>query len=191
MSRKPIDIQQPHECRQAIWDEIRLQKGAAFRMHDLDICMDDSSIREYLTGLVNAGYLTAVKSRKRSMPTYYTLIRDTGVEAPRVRKNGTPVTQGQGRRQIWNTISILKVFTLRDLVFNASTDTHRIAEGEAKSYCIMLVHAGYLANRPDGTYALIPGKWTGPHPPQVQRTKQIYDPNLRKVVYSRIEGGAE
>lgn len=196
MSRKPIDQQQPHECRQAIWAWIRdneLDNGplAVFTSRDMDIMLEQTSIRSYLAGLARAGYLQETPSPRRGQLALYTLIQDCGVDAPRVRKDGSEVTQGIGRRQIWNAISILKLFSPRELAFNASTDVHVVAEGEVLTYCILLTRAGYLQKRDDGKYALIPGKWTGPHPPQVQRTKQIYDPNLRKVVYSKVEGGAE
>lgn len=190
MSRKSIDQQQPTECRQAIWEWIREHKHP-FIQHDVDVCLEASSIRDYLTGLTNAGYLEAIKSRKRGEPTCYQLIKDNGIEAPRVRRDGTEVTQGQGRRQMWNAMQVLKVFSPRDLAFNAGTESHSIAEGEAKTYCHLLSLAGYLVPRDNGKYALIATRWTGPHPPQIQRTKQVYDPNLRKVVWSRVEGGAE
>lgn len=194
MSRPPIDQQQPSACRQAIWEQIRAQ-APAFTINDilLFVGLDASSVKEYLTGLVNAGFLergTDILS-KPSQSTTYILIKDNGVEAPRVRKDGTIVTMGQGRRQMWNAMQVLRDFSPTDLVFKASTETHAVAEGEAKTYCAILCAAGYLVGRGNQRYSLLAGKWTGPHPPQVQRTKQVYDPNLKKVVWSRIVGGAE
>lgn len=196
MSRKPIDKQQPHECRQAIWEWVRERGWLAFTVNDVacSIHLEPGSIRDYLTGLTKAGYLEASKVPRRGRAisdVTYTHIKDTGVDAPRVRKDGTPVTQGIGRRQIWNAMQVLKEFSPRDLAFNASTDDHRVAEGEANTYCKVLCQAGYLVARGTGRYALIPSKWTGPHPPQIQRTRQVYDPNLKKVVWGKIEGGAE
>lgn len=196
MSRKPIDKQQPTECRQAIWEWIRENEKengpmAVFRQHEMDICLDPGSIREYLTGLAKAGYLVATTYKKRGQATLFTLVKDTGIEAPRVRRDGTAVTQGQGRRQMWNAMQVLKVFSPRDLAFNSGTESHTVAESEAKTYCHLLSLAGYLVARDGGKYALIATKWSGPQPPQIQRTRQIYDPNLKKVVWSRVEGGAE
>lgn len=196
MSRKPIDKQQPTECRQAIWEWIRENENkngpmAVFRQHEMDIILEQSTVREYLTGLAKAGYLVATTYKKRGQATLFTLIKDTGVDAPRVRKDGSEVTQGQGRLQIWNAMGVLKVFSGRDLAFNASTKAHVVAENEAGKYCQLLCAAGYLVKRPDGKYALVPGMWTGPQPPQIQRTRQVYDPNLKKVIWSRVEGGAE
>jgi hypothetical protein len=196
MSRKPIDKQQPSECRQAIWDWIRIREGiygplAVFKLHDIDVKLEWVSIRDYLVGLVKAGYLVATKSGTSKDPVLYTLVKDTGVDAPRVRKDGKPVTQGQGRLQMWNAMQVIKEFSPRDLAFNASTELHTVAESEAKTYCAALCAAGYLVGRAAGRYMLVNAMWTGPHPPQIQRTKQVYDPNLRRVVWARIEGGAE
>ena len=190
MSRKPVDQQQPTECRQAIWDEIRRIRSN-FCARDLDVRLTLPSISEYLLGLEKAGYLARLNAPKRGASVMYALVRDTGIDAPRVRKDGTLVTMGQGRRQIWNAMQVLKEFSPRDLAFNSSTPDHVVAESEAKTYCAALCAAGYLVGRASGRYTLIGAMWTGPNPPQIQRTKQVYDPNLRRVVWSRIEGGAE
>ncbi|MBT0665720.1 hypothetical protein KI809_15530 [Geobacter pelophilus] len=195
MSRKPIDKTQPTECRQAIWDEIRNRGEAAlFSITEIAKCvlLEQSSVHEYMTGLINAGYLgihTLRSSAKGGNILF--LKKNTGIEAPRVRKDGTQVTMGQGRRQMWNAMQVLKEFSPRDLAFNASTELHTVAESEAKTYCAALCAAGYLVGRAGGRYNLITSMWTGPYPPQIQRTKQVYDPNLRKIVWRRIEGGAE
>jgi hypothetical protein len=193
MSRKPVDKQQPTECRQAVWEWIRRNGTLPFFINDIarEIRLEESSIREYLTGLVNAGYLERSGNHRNFSASTYTLIKNTGIDAPRVRKDGTPVTQGIGRRNMWNAMQVLKSFSPVDLAFNAKTETHIIAASEAISYCNALWTAGYLVRHPDGKYSLIPAMWTGPHPPQIQRTKQVYDPNLQRVVWARVESGAE
>ncbi|QOX79828.1 hypothetical protein FY034_13100 [Trichlorobacter lovleyi] len=205
MSRKPIDKQQPSQCRQAIWDEVRNKEDWTFTAKELDVMLDASTIREYLAALAKAGYLQVISEGKRGESNVYRLINDVGHEAPRIRKDGTPVTQGNGRLQMWNAMRIIKQFTPVDLAFNATTDEVEIAESEARNYCQALHRAGYLSVKtPAKTglkgkpgsgqatrYMLIPTMWTGPQPPQIQRTKQIYDPNLKKVVWSKVEGGAE
>lgn len=205
MSRKPIDKQQPSECRQAIWEWVRSQGCQPFSTTDVDVNLDSSTIREYLAALHKAGYLEIISQGTRGEANTYRLVDDCGVEAPRLRKDGTPVTQGNGRQQMWNAMRIIKQFTPVDLAFNASTDDLRVSEADARSYCSALHKAGYLrvaaphkngrCGKPGSgkmtTYLLIPAMWTGPQPPQIQRTKQIYDPNLKKIVWSKIEGGAE
>jgi len=194
MSRKPIDQQQPSECRKAVWDEIRDCGGKPFSVPDIAKCvrLEVSTVRDYLTGLERAGYLEIHTLRKGLFGgNIYILVKDVGHDAPRVRKNGTPVTMGQGRRQMWNAMRILKDFSATDLAFNASIDDHKVAESEALTYCQILCKAGYLVGRTGQRYRLLPSMWTGPHPPQIQRTKQVYDPNLKRVVWSKVEGGAE
>lgn len=199
MSRKPIDRQQPTECRQAIWNWICKQgEGEAFSSTDIDVRLDSSSIREYVNALHLAGYLELVHRGRRGEANSYRLVNHCGAEAPRLRKDGTAVTQGQGRWQIWNTMRIIKQFSPTDLAFNASTDEHRVSVAEAKSYCQALCKAGYLrvavahkTGRAATVYALVPAMWTGPLPPQIQRTRQVYDPNLQRVVWSKVSGGAE
>lgn len=188
MSRKPIDKQQPTECRQAIWDEARSLK--VFSIRHMQVTLEWSSIREYLTALVKAGYLTRTDNSRAEL-IEYTLVKDCGAEAPRLRKDGTPVTQGAGRRQMWNSIQILKKFSANSLAFNASTEQHSVSEAEANFYCKALCQAGYLIRQGVNKYALVPGKWTGPQSPQIQKTRQVYDPNLKKVVWAQITGGAE
>ena len=58
----------------------------------------------------------------------------------------------------------------------------------AKEYCTMLTQAGYLkvlrkASPPKkpAVYKLV--RNTGPQPPQIQRVKQVFDPNLDEVTY--------
>ena len=206
MSRKPIDKQQPSECRQAIWEWVRAyaaKHGPAhtFTINDIPVDLEETSIREYLAALHKGGYLEAISQGKRGTANVYRLIFDCGVDAPRLRKDGVPVTQGQGRLQMWNSMRIIKSFTATDLAFNASTDDHQVSESDANGYCQALHKAGYLrvlapaqtgpGSSKQATYMLIPARWSGPQPPQIQRTKQVYDPNLRRVVWSRIEGGAE
>lgn len=183
--RKPIDKQQPTECRQAIWDGIKSHPEAAFTITEIAkyTRLEVSTVRDYIIGLLKAGYLGGTKE--------YFLIKDTGVDAPRVRKDGTPVTQGRGRQQMWNAMRVLKTFTALELAFNASTEEHQTAESEAKSYCLALFKAGYLVRRKASQYQLLAPMWTGPQPPQIQRTKQIYDPNLKRVVWTQVKGGAD
>ncbi|NVO00933.1 MAG: hypothetical protein HXX17_16580 [Geobacteraceae bacterium] len=196
--RKPIDKQQPIETRQAIWDEIRQLKSFFQPEIERAVNLESSNIRDYLTGLLRAGYLDAKTTKDGIIKRIsYTLIKDAGRTAPRVRKDGSEVTQGRCRQYMWNVIPILKMFTCADLAYNASTPEHTVALNTARDYIGALHNAGYLApakpckSGEKQLWKLKHGKWTGPHPPQIQRTKQVYDPNLRAVVWQTITGGAE
>lgn len=200
MPPKPIDKRRPDECRAAIWATIRAlhKAGTSWSVRDLYVVntLGVDTIRDYVVGLHAAGYVEAVGTvyiaTSRKNATLYRLLRDTGLEAPRVRKDGTEVTQGRGRENMWRTMPILQEFTGRDLAIAASTEEHPVAESEAETYCQVLARAKYLIvvekGRPNHPtrYRQLPAKHTGPKPPQVQRVKQLYDPNLKKVVWEGV-----
>lgn len=196
MSQKPVDQRRPDETRDAIWAAIRETrgKGAApnhpFTLRDIwsETRASKDTVREYLTGLCRAGIVG-----KQTLGSYI-LVRDNGIEAPRVRRDGSEITQGRGRENIWRTIAILQEFTGRELALASSTAEHQVAVTEAETYCEILAKAGYLAivvkGRPHhpARYRHLPSKFTGPKPPQVQRVKQLYDPNLKRVVWTEEAG---
>jgi hypothetical protein len=151
-------------------------------------------VRDYVAGLTAAGYL------ERREDANYSLVRDCGIEAPRVRRDGTEIIRGKGREQMWLVMKVLDDFSALDLAVHASTEHVQVSEVDAKSYIHYLNKAGYLAvtqpgqpgNRPNNgivaRYRLLPQKYTGPRPPMVQRIKQVYDQNLQKVVWSSARG---
>ena len=124
------------------------------------------------------------------------LIRDNGVEAPRLKRDGSPVTQGLGTEAMWRSMRIIGSFNGRELAAHASACGIEVKESTAKAYIIVLHAAGYLKvveaaklaspGKPpaQARYVLAPGKYTGPRPPMIQRTKTLYDPNLAKVVWN-------
>lgn len=135
-------------------------------------------IRDYLADLEAASILEP----HPDVPGAYRLLRDEGVDTPRVRPDGSRVTQGQGREAMWLTMRILqRPWTVRELVAHASTAAHPIALLEADDYALRLSRAGYLQRTAPGTYRLIPSRYTGPLPPQIRRTKEVFDPNLGRV----------
>ncbi|MFZ2948798.1 MAG: hypothetical protein WA003_04875, partial [Desulfuromonadaceae bacterium] len=182
MSRKPADKLRPDQTRQAIWDLIRKLKN--FVLNDIlfGISLSRDTVLDYLTGLEAAGFLVKQDDGPR-----YTLVRDNGQEAPRVRKDGTAVTQGLAREQMWRAMGIFsqkgKTFTVRDLTLFATTVTTPVAESDAKHYCNHLHQSGYLTLVKAGSpgklalYRMPPSKWTGPRPVQIQRTRRCFDPN--------------
>lgn len=210
MARKPVDLvaaaARP-EGRQIMWQAMR--KLRRFTIADIEgeTRIKEGTIRTYVCGLHRAGYLDVVGKQDRSaylthVPgsyalSIYKLIRDVGIEAPRVTRAGAPVTQGRAREQMWRTMRVIGEFSYRDLAMQATTEEQSILTTDAKDYVKHLYRAGYLAltvpdkrgNKP-GTgaparYRLLPSKYTGPLPPQVQRVKQVFDPNLGKVVWPK------
>ena len=198
MSRKPAHDLRPNETRQAIWDWIRKQGGCEFMTTDVDVPLESSTIRDYLAGLHKAGHLEAIRIGIRGEANIYRLIKDTGREAPRVRKDGSLVTQGLAREQMWRQMGIFaqkgQPFTVRDLTAVCPL----AAESDAKHYCVCLHNAGVLLELKPGksgqltVYKMLAKKWTGPKPVQIQRTRRCFDPNTGSIVHLQtisVEGG--
>ncbi|MEW6490806.1 MAG: hypothetical protein AB1578_23205, partial [Thermodesulfobacteriota bacterium] len=71
---------------------------------------------------------------------------------------------------------------------HASIEEHVVGEADAEHYCRYLAKAGYLARVGHRRYRHLPRRRTGPLPPQIQRVRQVFDPNTGEVVW---KGGAE
>jgi hypothetical protein len=195
MARKPVHLMaaggKPNG-RQGIWEAIRAD-GEAFTVASLAAATDihRDTIRTYLRGLEAAGYI----GRQFVTDVWvYQLVKDVGIEAPRVTRDGRPVTQGAAREQMWRTMKMLAGdWSWRDLAIAASTEAVVVAEAEAKDYCANLAKAGYLAVAASGRgagkagiptrYRFVRAKNTGPRPPMVQRVNAVYDANQRRVVW--------
>lgn len=172
--------------RQAIWEVVRVlgKNKQAFTVVDIGKQMNwnaqENRIFTYLRCLEKGGYLSAKKQAYKA--NTYTLEKDTGVDAPRLRYDGTPVTQGACREQMWRAMRILGSFNADTLALSASTDQHTVSLVDAKDYCHHLHKAGYLTGSVSG-YRFNKSKNTGPKPPKIQRVKQVFDANLGKVVW--------
>lgn len=190
--------------RQRIWDAIRAlhADGTPITLRDISLLqvepLSDSLISDYLRNLFTGGFITRTNpDAPRATVAYYALIRDVGVEAPRVRRDGS-LPPPPGREQLWRTLKIIGAFTGQDLADAASTPKVLVAKATADEYIKMLSRAGYLQTVVEpspgvpGRYRLVPRHWTGPMAPMIRRTKDLYDPNIGEVIYSRvtkIEGG--
>lgn len=153
------------------------------------------SMGDYLAGLVRAGILSK-EQPARFAPAVYTLLCDLGVDAPRVRKDGSTVPDSAQER-MWKAMKVLRVFSVRDLVVNASLPEAPIATGAARSYCQWLARGKYLVplSAPGDVQRYRFLKDTGAKAPQILRIKQLYDCNLGKVMagdelQSALDAGA-
>jgi hypothetical protein len=197
MARSPIDVMvaaRHPEGRDVIWAAIRqLGTFTALDVEDATRIHPDT-VKTYARALERGGYLERVPAPGRDGQGRYAratwrLVRDVGIEAPRVQNDGRPVTQGQANEQMWRTMKILGEFTYLDLAVQAATPECAVAEGAAKSYCKVLARAGYLVHaRPPSArahtlYRFVPSRNTGPRPPMIQRIKAVFDPNLGRVVW--------
>jgi len=136
---------------------------------------------------VRSGHVAVITPQGRQTPALYELVKDVGLEAPRVRRDGTPVEQGQSREHMWRAMKMLPSFTFVDLAVNASTEEMRVTEQDAKDYVKHLLRAKYLTvlipatPRRKATYRLT--RNTGPRPPMVTRAKIVFDPNLGRIAW--------
>ena len=187
-TRMPVDQAPPR--RDAIWTAIRKVGGNGAPFTSAEIAAlaaaNGKTVRDYLKGLTAAGYL-AICTEEASEPgsvARWRLVRDIGHEAPRIRSDGSAVTQGLVTEQMWRGMYILKEFTYLDLIETASVE---IPVETARAYCKMLLATGYLrvvrkAEPTSGRiarYRLI--RNNGPKPPQIQRVKSVFDPNSNEI----------
>lgn len=201
LGRKPVHIQGTNlSGYNAVWASIRELKVFTYK----DIAtwtvrqklsgVNHWTIESYIKRLAKGGYI-AVKSKEHYRgKTYrytYELTKDVGIQAPRLDKNGNISKQGEGQRNLWRTIKILKVFTYRELAAAASTLETKVTSNSAHTYINALAKAGYLVKVGEhkhtgipATFRFLPSKDTGPLPPQIQRSKAVFDPNLNQVVWS-------
>ena len=142
-----------------------------------------SSVLRYLQALTAGGYLV-VSPAPPGHAASWSLVQDIGHHAPRVRRDGSHVTHGDNTGQLWQAMCGLKDFDFRDLLQSSSIE---IPEATARDYCKRLLAAGYLrvltkADPHQGRiarYRLI--RASGPRAPQIQRVRQVYDPNTGDV----------
>jgi len=203
MGRKPVSIGQ-YGTQDAIWRAIRelltFTQAQLVSYVNNKVEVNDHTVNSYLERLLNAGYLSVEKLPKHRgvcVESTYTLIKNTGVETPRLRKDGSKVTQGLGRECMWRSMKTLGEFDWLELVSVINADGYLVSEASAKEYCKILAQAKYLVVVRQGRgsirsrYRLLPSKWTGPKPPQIQRTKSLFDANLNKVVWQRGPQGGD
>lgn len=193
-ARKPVHQAAPG--RPEIWTALRKLRAATGETIRATAKAQWRTVEDYLLSLVAAG-IVAVETVDGSRRNHvFRLVKDSGVEAPRVRRDGSlvPVPQTDA---LWRAMKMIGSFTALDLA--AATGA---AELQCRDYCQHLARAGYLQAQYEhpkpSRYRLIPAKNTGPLPPQIQRTKAVYDPNLRQIVWadadaaaSRFDRGAE
>lgn len=178
---------------QRIWTVLRELHAAGKRISQPDIeflaKVKAGAVRYYVARLLLAGHLKEVKRRARGAHgawfTYasYTLARDTGMTAPRLRRDGSPATRGLAREQMWRTVKILREFDARDLSLAASTPACPVTVGNANNFLQMLARGGYMIvsrrNRGRASlarYRFLPGMNTGPRPPAA-RGMRVFDHN--------------
>lgn len=191
---------QPYQTpRQRVWlairkhaDEFTIQQVA-----DLGDMKYDST-RDFLTGLRRAGVIKELRRERKPYSgshiqiIFYTLVNDLGYTAPSVDRQGNILTPRPINRAMWNTLRITnQPLNAHELASLSSNDELIVSTDTADRYLRLLHEAGYLkiavtshhAVR-KAKYMLLPHMNTGAKPPQIQRVKQVFDPNLNETMYS-------
>lgn len=142
--------------------------------------------QRYMDLLVSQGYLESVGSC-RGEPIFR-LLRDVGIEAPRIKHGRKGCGLQTGVEVMWRTIRILGVFTAGDLVDLSCTSTP-VKPSTAQRFLKKLAQAGYLdivgAIRRGGVTQYRLRRWmnSGPVAPIIQKNGCVFDPNLNEVVF--------
>ena len=195
--RKPVTAEYSggRGPRQRAWEAIRALKGREWTRGQIALVskVNDGTVGSYLNALLKAGVVEIVRrelARGRATERFFMLVKDEGLDAPRVNKSGGRVTQGLAQEQMWRALRMLKGdINWRELAAMASSTRAPVAPAAAADYLAMLNRAGYLVLVHEGKpgtqarYRLSPSRNTGPHPPMICRTKVVYDPNEDKVVW--------
>lgn len=162
-----------------VWALIRILRRFTFKDLAGESSVHKDTIRSYLAALIGSGHLEIDGDG-------YWLMRDVGVDRPRVRKDGSEVPQ-TGRDRAWMGMKMMSVFTVRDLVATCG-----VAESDAKDYALGLHHAGILvvveAARPGVAtkFSLPRHANTGWKAPSLRRDGSVLDRNTGKV-YPRTD----
>jgi hypothetical protein len=180
------------------WSVIRkLDDAGSWSVHDVHqqtSARERATIANFVARLVAAGMAVDTGETRRVREKHgrpgplYRLSGPKPARAPRLRRDGTPASQGRGQQQMWNVMrgSLGRDgFTFHDLALWGSTDTVVVATATAKKYVQHLADAGYLLALRKGTtgkaalWRLKPAMNTGPRPPLILAAKIVYDPNRK------------
>ena len=205
MARQPVTAYAGGKGpRQRIWEAIRARSDAEWTRYTIAraACVADTTVPTYCQALEKAGIVgkageTAVGNL--AVEARWVLLRDEGLEAPRLKRDGSRVTQGLAQEQMWRTLRLLGGdLNAHELAAHASTDAVPVTLSAAEHYITWLLAAGYLIRTRAGKglgkagkglparYRLDPARNSGPRPPMICRAKVVYDPNEDAVVWAPI-----
>lgn len=102
MSRHPADLTMGVPPRQFVWDILRFLGEVSLGELSMRSGQPLSLCKDYLWALRKAGIVEEARQEKGPLDrprTVYRLVRDLGLEAPRVRKNGALIP-ASGRQRM-------------------------------------------------------------------------------------------
>lgn len=181
------------DVRQQVWQALKSADGEWRDIAQLSdqIGVNRKTARDYLACLEAGEFVE--RTFEDGVCIGARLTKDGGHHAPRLRPDGSVVTQGAGVNNLWRSMRMLKTFNAKDLALHSSTPTVTVSLETAKSYCSMLCATGFLrviqranpVREQLATYRLV--RNNGPRPPMIQRVKQVYDPNNRQIYQKEVQ----
>lgn len=203
MARQPITAYAGGKGpRQRIWEAIRARGEAEWTRYSIARAagVADTTVTSYCQALEKAGIVAKSgeqRINKVAAEVRWRLIRDEGIDAPRLKRDGSRVTNGLAQEQMWRTLRLLAGdLNALELAGHASTAAVPVTVSAAEHYLTWLLAAGYLIRTSAGKglgkagkgvtarYRLNLARNTGPRPPMICRAKVVYDPNEDAVVWA-------
>lgn len=191
--KKRVKLELAAQCptvRDRMWGAMRVL--GEFTQREVATVSETSitAVKEYMRGLLGAGFVEGITELKVGVQRRYRMSRDVGADAPRVRNDGT-LLPPTGRTRMWQAMAVLGSFSPAELARAASLPEAAVAEAEARTYCRWLERAGYLLAGPGPRYLSIPSRRHGPKAPHIQTVRRLVDPNTGEVFGEIIttEGG--
>ena len=180
----------------AVWSVIRSIAGGpcpVFTTRDIArrVQCGPAVIARYLSRLVTAGIVERVADAQLTQGATYRLLRDMGVEAPRLTVAGAIDTTPTDQERMWQAMKALPTFDVRDIMLS----TGITAAAPVKHYLRDLKRAGYLVVVQAGAAGrggkqarlrLLPSRNTGPRPPAVRRSGAVFDMNQGRQVWPEV-----
>jgi hypothetical protein len=210
MARRPARLERAGALtpRDRMWSAIRAlngptMTGSLFSAAEIAYLSQQhhDTVQSYLQGLAAAGYIERHEAdRPQGRPLralfQHHLVRDVGVDAPRVTTEGKPVTAGQANELLWTALKVLREFDCAALMQAVHDAGGNVSIRTVKTYVTFLTRAGYLAiaaaSRPgtQARYCFNRAHNTGPRAPMITRDKEVMDANTGRIVWS-VKGGAQ
>ena len=173
--------------RQSIWLEIRQHADDFTSQLIVDRTQaKGNTTRGYIASLRKAGIIQEIyreNPKKGGAPIlHYSLLKDTGYQAPVVNEKGEVYQIAAKQKAMWNTLRITQMFlTVKQLAIFSSTAEVEVFEKTASVYISKLYLAGYLKKN-GNKYQLHKHMNTGAKPPMLQRDRQVFDQNLNQIM---------
>jgi hypothetical protein len=175
--------------RGVLWDAI--QRKGEFYVSDLalETGLNNDTVRDYIWALANAGYIRLSRLRMwRGQPRVRWRIARQSPTPPNVRRPD-PLPTLRSVERMWRSITILRVFTREEIIACSSDDKFQVTPSEAKIYLSYLMSAGYVRKQ-DVQHSLVSMfrliRWAGPLPLLITKKGEVYDQNIKRVVWPRI-----